>query len=210
MKARWWGEMKIWGSKRWISGSQQREDLKPLWEKNKSHKLYRTQLSLFFGANDGEPSAVGNSEHTALTNAASTQYSFSTGWAGRIDVGFNLNPNGSKIEGSFTGSPNINASYVDGYSVPITCFSRGTAVFSCNIDLFKQQGITQVDGPVCLNSAQNVLKKPASPFFAACAGAAYTYLKDDGANVSNLGSNLISCFIDTLCEAPLRQLLKQP
>ena len=175
--------------------------------------VYGTQLSLSFGANAGGPSAVGNPEPTALANAASTQYSFPTGWAGRINVGPNLNPNGSKIEGSYTGPPDIDVSYVDGYSVPITCSSGGTAVSGCNIDLFMQQGIictTQVDGPVCLNSAQNLPEGPAPPFFAACAGAAYTYPKDDGANVSNLGSNLVSCCIGTSCEAPSRQLPKQP
>jgi len=174
--------------------------------------VYGSQLSLYFGGNAGGPSPIGNPGPTTLANAASTQYSFPTGWAGRIVVGPNLNPYSSKIEGSYTGPPDIDISYVDGYSVPITCSSGGIAVSGCNIDLFKQQGITcstQVDGPVCLNSAQNVPMGPAPPFFAACAGAAYTYPKDDGANVSNLGSNLVSCCIGTSCEAPSRQLPKQ-
>ncbi|MCJ1386319.1 hypothetical protein MMC17_009445 [Xylographa soralifera] len=175
--------------------------------------VYGTQLSLSFGSNVGAPSAVGDPKPTALADAASTQYSFPTGWAGRIYVGPNLNYNGSKIEGSYTGPPDIDVSYVDGYSVPITCSSEGIAVAGCNIDLFEQQGITcntQVDGPVCLNPAQDIPMGPAPPFFAACAGAAYTYPKDDGANVSNLGSNLVSCCVGTSCEAPSRQLPKQP
>ena len=175
--------------------------------------VYGAQLSLSFGANAGGPSAVGDPAPTALADAASTQYSFPTGWAGRIDIGPNLNPNSSKIEGSYTGPPDIDVSYVDGYSVPITCSSMGIAVSGCNIDLFKQPGIAcsiQVDGPVCLNSAQNIPEGPAPPFFAACAGAAYTYPKDDGANVSNLKSNLVSCCIGASCEAPPRQLPKQP
>lgn len=82
----------------------------------------------------------------------------------------------------------------------------------CNIDLFKQPGITcdnQVDGPVCLNSARNFAGGPAPPFFAACAGAAYTYPDDNDANVSNLGSNLVSCCIGTSCKAPSRQSSKR-
>ena len=166
------------------------------------------QLSLSFGSNAGGPSPVGNPSATILPNNAFTQYAFPTGWAGRVYVGPNLNPDGSKIEGSYTGPPDIDVSYVDGYSVPITCSSEGTAVSGCNVDLFKQPGIPcndQVDGPVCLNSAQNVVNGPAPPFFAACEGAAYTYPNDNDANVSNLKSTLVSCCIGASCQAPSRQ-----
>ena len=171
--------------------------------------VYGTQLSLSFGSNAGGPSPVGNPSATILPDTSPTQYTFPTGWAGRIYVGPNTNPMGSKIEGSLTGPPDIDVSYVDGYSVPVTCSSEGTAVSGCNIDPFKQPGIicnNQVDGPVCLNSAQNIADGPAPPFFTACAGAAYTYPNDNEANVSNLKSNLISCCIGTSCKAPSRQL----
>lgn len=174
--------------------------------------MYSTQLSLLFCSNISVPSPVGNPQATLLADASMTQYTFSTGWAGNICVGPNLNINGSKIEGSFTGSPDIDVSYVDDYSVPITCSSEGTAVSDCNIDLFKQSGVTcnqQVDGPVCLNSAWFTPNGSAPPFFAACAGAAYTYPNNNEANVSNLGSNLVSCCIGTSCRAPLQQLPKQ-
>jgi len=52
-------------------------------------------------------------------------------------MGPNTNPLGSKIEGSFIGPPDIDISYVDGYSMPITCSSKGIAVSGYNIDLFK-------------------------------------------------------------------------
>ena len=170
--------------------------------------VYGTQLSLSFASNAGGPTPVGNPSATVLPDTSPTQYAFPTGWAGRIYVGPNTNPMGSKIEGSITGPPDIDVSYVDGYSVPITCSSEGTAVSGCNIDLFKQPSITcnnQVDGPVCLNSAQNIPNGPAPPFFTACAGAAYTYPNDNEANVSNLKSNLVSCCIGTSCKAPSRQ-----
>lgn len=171
--------------------------------------LYGTQLSLSFSSNVGAPSPVGNPSATIPPDASPTQYTFLTGWAGRVYVGPNLNPNGTKIEGSFTGPPDIDVSLVDGYSVPITCSSEGTAVSGCNIDLFKQPGIicnNQVDGPVCLNPARFIPDGPAPPFFAACAKAAYTYPNDNEANVSNLRSNLVSCCIGTSCKAPSRQL----
>jgi len=174
--------------------------------------VYGTQLSLSFASNAGGSAPVGNPSATILPDTSPTHYAFPTGWAGRIYVGPNTNPLGSKIEGSFTGPPDIDVSYVDGYSVPITCSSEGTAVSGCNIDLFKQPGITcnnQVDGPVCLNSAQNIADGPAPPFFTACAGAAYTYPHDDKANVSNLNSTLVSCCIGTSCQAPSRQLPKK-
>lgn len=93
----------------------------------------------------------------------------------------------------------------------ITCSSEGTAVSDCNIDLFKQSGITynsQVDGPVCLNPAQNIADESAPPYFKACAGAAYTYPNDNKVTVSNLKNNLVSCYIGMSCQASLRQLLE--
>ena len=174
--------------------------------------VYGSQLSLSFLSNAGAPAPVGNPSATVLPDKSPTQYAFPTGWAGRIYVGSNTDYRSSKIEGSLTGPPDIDVSYVDGYSVPITCSSEGIAVSGCNIDLFKQPGITcnnQVDGPVCLNPAQNIADGPAPPFFKACAGAAYTYPNDNTANVSNLKSNLVSCCIGTSCQAPSRQLLKR-
>ena len=169
---------------------------------------YKANVSLSLGSNVGSPSAIGDPAAALFPEASLTQYTFPTGWAGRIYVGPNTNPDGSKIEGSFTGQPDIDVSYVDGYSVPITCSSEGVPVTGCNIDLFSQENnscITRVAGPICLNPAQDNPQGPAPPFFAACAGAAYTYPKDDGANQANLLSNLVSCCIGTPCAAPARQ-----
>ena len=174
--------------------------------------VYGSQLSLSFLSNAGAPTPVGNPSATVLPNKSRTQYAFPTGWAGRIYVGSNTDYRSSKIKGSLKGPPDIDVSYVDGYSVPITCSSEGIAVSDCNIDLFKQPGITcnnQVDGPVCFNPAQNIADGPAPPFFKPCAEAAYTYPNDNTANVSNLKSNLVSCCIGTSCQAPSRQLLKR-
>ena len=174
---------------------------------------YGSQLSLSLASNANGPSPIGNPTPAVLPNASPTQYTFPTGWAGRVTVGPNLNPNGSKIEASFTGPPDIDVSYVDGYSVPITCSSEGVAVTGCNINLFEQTHIPcdeQVDGPVCLNSARETPDGPAARFFRSCAGAAYTYPNDNDANTSNLGSKLVSCCIGTLCPAPLRQPSKHP
>ena len=98
---------------------------------------YGKALSLSFASNAGGPSPISNPSATKILDNAFTQYAFPTGWAGRVYVGPNLNPDGSKIEGSYTGRPDIDVSYVDGYSVSITCSSQGVAVSGCNIDLFK-------------------------------------------------------------------------
>ncbi len=174
--------------------------------------VYETQLSLSFASNADGSFPIDNSFVIILSNASPIQYTFPTEWTERIYVGSNLNPDGSKIEGSYTDSSDIDVSYVDDYSVLITCSFEGTAVFGCNINLFKQSGITcnnQVDGSVCLNFAQSVADEFASPFFAACAEAAYIYSNDNDANVSNLESNVVFCCIDTSCKAFSRQSSKQ-
>jgi len=170
--------------------------------------MYDNQLSLFFGSNADDSSSIDNPSAIILSDNVFTQYAFPTEWAGRVYVGSNLNLDGSKIEGSYTGSPDIDVSYVNGYSVPITCSFEGTAVFGCNVDLFKQPSIScndQVDDSVCLNSAQNIANELASSFFAACAGAAYIYPNDNDVNVSNLKSILVSCCVDASCQALSRQ-----
>jgi hypothetical protein len=176
--------------------------------------LYGAQLSLSFGLNAGFPSPLGDPQPTLLPDSSSTQYLYPTGWAGRVAIGPNSNINGSKIEGSFIIPPNgnvalpdVDVSYVDGYTVPITCSSQGITVSGCNIDLFKQSTCeNQVDGPVCLNPAVSLPNGPPPDFFAPCAGAAYTYPSDDLANAYNKTSNSISCCIGTSCDAPPRQL----
>ena len=128
---------------------------------------FERQISLSFASNTSRLSSIGNPLAITLLNQSLTHYVFLTGWAGRINVGPNINPLGSKIEGSFMGLSNIDVSYMNGYSVPITCFSRGTAVSGCNIDLFKQMHvvcINKIEGPVCLNPAQTVPNSSALPF----------------------------------------------
>lgn len=166
--------------------------------------MYGRELSLSLGSNANGPSPVGDPSPTTLPNSSPIEYTFPTGWAGRICVGPNLSPNGSKIEGSFTGPPDIDVSYVDGYTVPLVCSSRGTAVSGCNIELFNYAICKDlVDGPVCLNAGRFSGSTP--PFFEPCAGSAYTHPFDDNANAASLPSNLVSCCIGTPCKPPSRQ-----
>lgn len=98
---------------------------------------YGTPLSIFYGSNAGAPTPVGNPGSGVLTS--STRVLFPSSWAGRITIGRNYDPQGSKIEGSFSPPnyvPDVDISYVDGYSVPISCSCSGVAVAGCNIRMF--------------------------------------------------------------------------
>ncbi|KAL8920106.1 MAG: hypothetical protein Q9208_006459 [Pyrenodesmia sp. 3 TL-2023] len=167
-------------------------------------------LSLAFDSNAGAPGFRGNPKPTALAAAGTTSYAVPSGWAGRINVGKIDHVDNSKIEASFYGAGNgdIDISYVDGYSVPITCAVGGKVITGCNIELF-DQGCSAPDTPqmdpvdgqlaVCSNSARPRNDGPPSQFFAACAGAAYTFPNDNAANVGMIKETLMECCIGTSC-----------
>ena len=165
---------------------------------------YSVALSLVFDSNAGGPDPMGgNIAPTTIGAGSTTFYSFPTGWAGRISVGKTTHPANSKIEGSITGSPDMDVSYVDGYSVPIVC-SSGGMTSGCNTELFGLNGNTcnqnvDISGfEICENPARQFENGPAYPFFAACQGKAYTYPKDDGANYYNVDI-ITHCCIGTDC-----------
>ena len=180
---------------------------------------WSSDLSVSYGGNAGGPSPVNNPTPGPL--GTSTRVVVPTGWAGRVYVGPgpNIDSKGTKVEGSTTGPPDIDVSYVDGYSVPMTCSVNNEAIAGCNIDLYanaKSKGLANATSPtgcpgqqvgsVCYNPANTVVGNgPAPPFFAPCVGAAYTFPNDNVANVSNLKGNHVICCVGTSCPAPARQ-----
>ena len=175
---------------------------------------YGAPLALSFGTNEGFPGFFDNPQPQTLLDATYTQFSAPAGWAGRIIVNRenDYNPSGSKIEGSFygEGTADIDVSYVDGYSVPITCgMGNGITLTGCNIELFNTGSCDGsgdwMEGNVCRNGAQGLPDGPASGFFAPCTGAAYTFPKDDGANVGNQAGGFVMCCVGTGCAAPATQ-----
>lgn len=131
-------------------------------------------LSISYLNNAGSPSAIGAPQGAPL--GTKTQVVYPTGWAGRIYVGSTINSADSKIEGSTTGANDIDVSYVDGYSVPITCSVGDAPVTGCNIDLWAVSGDCANavgDHNVCLNPMQGIANGPASEWFLPCQGAAY-------------------------------------
>ncbi|MCJ1269664.1 hypothetical protein MMC22_009556 [Lobaria immixta] len=168
---------------------------------------YGSPLSLAFGSNIPGPPQDGDTTPTVLGQASSTSYTYPTSWAGRIGVGKTVNNFNSLIEASFPGEEwnSVDVSYVDGYSVPITCSTTGEAITGCNIELF-DHGTCQhpVDnGAACDNDAPDA--GPAEDFFTPCGGAAYTYPFDDVATWGSIQGKEVSCCIGTSCPAPYRQ-----
>ncbi|KAL8710318.1 MAG: hypothetical protein Q9220_005088 [cf. Caloplaca sp. 1 TL-2023] len=177
---------------------------------------YGAPLSLAFDNNAGAPAFVGNPQPTSLPVAAETSYAVPSGWAGRVVVGKINHSDNSKIEGSFYGAGNgdIDVSYVDGYSVPISCSVGDVVVTGCNMELFDQEctapdsvGEMGPDGKpaVCSNGSRSKDWGPASQFFSSCAGAAYTFPKDDTANTGMISELQISCCVGTSCPASPHQ-----
>ena len=167
-------------------------------------------LSISYLNNAGSPSAVGSPGPAPL--GSTTNVVFPTGWAGRVYVGKTTNSADTLIEGSTTNANDIDVSYVDGYSVPVTCSVNGVAITGCNIDLWSVSGkcADEVgDKQVCLNPMQTVADGPATPWFQPCQGAAYTFPNDNIANNGNTGSPLVSCCIGSAAQgctlAPDRQ-----
>lgn len=173
---------------------------------------YSAPLSISYGDNAGSPNAIGAPQAGPLGTATTVVYP--TGWAGRIYLGTINHPANSKIEGSTTGANDIDISYVDGYSVPVTCSAEGTAISGCNIDLWEQnqdcpQSLPDQDKAVCLNPQQSVPDGPAVPWFLPCQGAAYTFPNDNVANDGNTRTPQVTCCIGTeaqgCTQAPERQ-----
>ncbi|KAF6226219.1 hypothetical protein HO133_009085 [Letharia lupina] len=165
-------------------------------------------LSISFQHDSGSSSAINNPTPGPLGGATTIIYP--SGWAGRIAVGkvMSVINSGSKIEGSFslpTYQPNIDVSYVDGYTIPITCSCGGSVVTGCNHPLFADP-ITCANegpGPICYNplcASDQAEGTAAAPFFEPCRGAAYTYPNDSGCNV-----DYVSCCVGSTCPAPAKQ-----
>ncbi|KAL9046312.1 MAG: hypothetical protein Q9214_000818 [Letrouitia sp. 1 TL-2023] len=168
---------------------------------------YGSPLFLTFESNLGVPGFNGNPQPQKLSDYG--EWSVPPQWAGRIKVvkdGATSDSDmktSSKIEGSYSGTQPvyIDVSYVDGYSVPITCGMNDAAnEVGCNIELFDKGKCESggFKGSICPNPQWNVPNGPASSFFAPCQGAAYTFPKDDKAT-EGLWGNHLSCCVGSLC-----------
>ncbi|KAI1322751.1 hypothetical protein F5Y16DRAFT_404154 [Xylariaceae sp. FL0255] len=145
-----------------------------------------------------------------------------TNWAGRVAVAeaqYGDLTDGrlvSLIEANFdvplgytVAVPDVDVSFVDAYSVPITCSCAGTVVTGCNRNLLALSSCPS--GMLEAGSCYNPLKPDAqatapTAFFAPCNHAAYTYPADSLANSFGQCQNgYISCCIGTACPADPKQ-----
>lgn len=146
-----------------------------------------------------------------------------SGQVGISYMGANGQPHadGTILETNPTGYFDI--SYILGYTLPVVCSSAGAST-GCSLDLFSLGTCpTAVQDGVCQNptgpggskdpgsyqgsaSAQPWCNacSPPDPFFAPCAGSAYTYPYDDGATVGP-ATGSIQCCVGTACAATGRE-----
>jgi hypothetical protein len=155
-------------------------------------------------SNVGAPTAISDPKPAALGKSAKVL--FPTGWAGLMDIAPILDKSASKIEMSYEEGVFVDVSYVDGYTVPITCSCGGEIVTGCNVELFNATGPCPDEGPgpICYNPSAFLDNGPTHPFFSPCESASYTYPKDDLAT-RGCHSNLITCCVGTKCDPNPRQ-----
>ncbi|KAL8906494.1 MAG: hypothetical protein Q9171_006255 [Xanthocarpia ochracea] len=171
-------------------------------------------LPISYNSNAGSPTIIGNPPAGTLLADTNTNVVVPRNFAGAIFIGKTFNPANSKIEVSFSSPqdyrPGLDVSYVDGYSVPITCSCGGLPVTGCNIPLFRTGRTCAQQGPgdkvICYNPRKTVDAGPADPFFQPCQGAAYTYPNDHQANAFGKCDNGdIQCCVGIGCSSPRQQ-----
>ncbi|KAH8879785.1 hypothetical protein GQ53DRAFT_813703 [Thozetella sp. PMI_491] len=170
------------------------------------------------GQNAGAPSPVrGNLGQGVINNGQADFIAVPTGWAGRIAVvengGRAIVGDESLIEASFVtqgGSDavfDINVSYVDGFSLPITCSCDVGVIAGCNKYLWDLHQCPDDNG---VGSCRNPMRNngnSATDFFAPCQHAAYAYANDSAANTGNgvCHGDTVTCCIGVNCPANPRQ-----
>lgn len=147
-----------------------------------------------------------------LAPGASSEMVVPYSWAGRIAVAREdqelTGTKESLIEASFSDWGVFgDVSFVDGFTVPITCSCNGKPFLGCNTDLFNQpKGIKcpKLVGGACVNPARGTKTSKdlngAAPFFNECLNSAYTWDTDDHASdKDNTCNGYMSCCVGTDC-----------
>ncbi|KAK2598684.1 hypothetical protein N8I77_012076 [Diaporthe amygdali] len=147
-------------------------------------------------------------------------------WAGNVAVNlaeYPMNGDGSLLEGSLMSWGDVgyrvdmDVSYVNGFSVPITCTcNKDKSVLSgCSLDLWSMGNCTGDAGTnngegACANPLRpdNSEKLTATSFFAPCEGAAFTWPRDDANSEGQCQGAEVTCCIgstDDGCPANPKQ-----
>ncbi|KAL2058368.1 hypothetical protein ABVK25_001096 [Lepraria finkii] len=136
---------------------------------------YRPGLPMALTSDFAAPSASGKPKPAALGN--SNKVLFPSGWSGLMDIARIMDKSSSKIEASYSKSVHVDVSYVDSYTVPITCYCGEKVITGCNVELFNAIGACPDEGPgpICYKPSAFLDNGPAHPFFAPSKAASYTY-----------------------------------
>ncbi|KAK6189578.1 putative secondary metabolism biosynthetic enzyme [Pestalotiopsis sp. IQ-011] len=163
---------------------------------------------------DSPAAASGNVAGGTLAQGAAASFAVPTGYIGNLALSEAHHPisaDDTLIELNFVFAKDYNVavadvdvSYVNGYSVPITCSCSGSVVTGCNKDLLSLSSCGDLsDDNACVNPLRSDFGAvTASTFFAPCQGAAWTYVNDGDADAwGSCQSGQISCCIGTSCPA---------
>lgn len=173
---------------------------------------WHSPISTRHARNDNAPPAVGGDVGPGTVGVFSIgQFAVPTQWAGMVAVVEASGSNAivgdeSLIEASFVdqfGSGalvDVDVSYVDGFSLPVTCSCGGKVVTGCNRHLRDLNTCPDDNGRgSCRNPNRNGGTRP-SKFFAPCRGAAYTFPSDHGANSNGeCTGGVIDCCVGEMC-----------
>ncbi|KAI5865140.1 hypothetical protein GGS23DRAFT_594689 [Durotheca rogersii] len=161
---------------------------------------------------------------TVLTRGETASFAVPTGWSGRLamweDGYSNILDRASLFEGTFGYDPGNGAvmamdiSYVDGFTVPITCGCNGTTVLGCNLNLLdncpKQY---LLNNKTCANPLRDSPSSGTGNIFGDCQNLAYTYSYDDAATFMGIPGcpRNVQCCVGVACKAnPKQQVCPGP
>ncbi|KAI1430919.1 hypothetical protein GGR50DRAFT_690116 [Xylaria sp. CBS 124048] len=170
---------------------------------------HTTAISTVHGQNENVPTAIQDGG-SILEQGATAIFALPTNWAGRVAVAEAEIPiinRASLIEGAFGvqfGSEaqiTLDVSYVDGFTVPITCGCGGNVRLGCNLDLLRTcPEEYRIDKGTCANPSRDT-GELTGIFFKPCSPWAYTYPEDDLATVNGIPGceRNITCCVGTAC-----------
>ncbi|KUI70396.1 hypothetical protein VM1G_06422 [Cytospora mali] len=173
-------------------------------------------VSTSYVANGGAPAVLaGNTGAGTMAASATASIVAPSGWAGNIAVGlakYPMNGDVSLLEGSLMDQGNgypvvdMDVSYVNGFSVPITCSCNddNKVLSGCNLDLWKMGSCSGSSGTddgqgACANPLRpdNSASLTATSFFLPCQGAAFTWPRDDANSNEGCQSGQVTCCVGT-------------
>ncbi|KAH8895331.1 hypothetical protein GQ53DRAFT_49793 [Thozetella sp. PMI_491] len=163
----------------------------------------------------GTPTSAGQPlQPGTMAAGATATFAVPTGWVGNIaytDASNELNTAASLFEGNFAewwgvARADFDVSYVNGFTLPGTCSCAGQTTTGCNLDLLSLFSCPEaLIGGACPNSLRaDTAATAANSFFSACAGAAWTFVEDGGADSNCPTGDIVWC-IGAACPANPKQ-----